>query len=136
MFEEDDEEDTVKPKRDPLWGVKNKAGGVWTTARYFGFIRSGLRRMSSRYPVKAQVKAAAKRKYNGEDKRRRFEYQCAECEGWFPDKEVCVDHIKPCGKLKDYSDLPEFVATLFCEADNLQVLCDTCHKIKTDKERG
>jgi hypothetical protein len=116
-------------------GLKNKAGNLWTTARYFSFIRSGLRRMFTKYPVKYQVKNEASRPYKGTDRRRKKEYQCNVCKGWFADKEVAVDHIKPCGSLKSYEDLPEFVSTLFCEADNLQVICNACHSQKTQEER-
>jgi len=89
-------------------GVKNKAGNTWTTARYFSFIRSALRRAWTKYPVRYQVMDKAKQPYN---------------------------HIKPAGTLKTYSDLPKFVETLFCEADNLQVLCKECHDVKTKEER-
>ena len=116
-------------------GVKNKASGTWTTARYFSFIRSALRKAWNKYPVKYHVKAKASRPYRGPDKRRKKEFQCNVCKGWFADKEVAVDHIQPCGSLKAYEDLPQFVATLFCEEDNLQVICTACHSIKTQEER-
>jgi hypothetical protein len=51
------------------------------------------------------------------------------------DKEVSVDHIIPAGSLRSFSDLPQFVEILFCEADNLQVLCHACHGRKTLNER-
>jgi 5-methylcytosine-specific restriction endonuclease McrA len=115
---------------------KHRANGRWSEARYFAFIRSALRRASSKWPVKFDVKNEARRKKplhtHG---RHRFEYQCKACDKWFPDKEVTVDHIKPAGVLKSYSDLPSFVEILFCEKDNLQVLCEECHKTKTAKER-
>jgi 5-methylcytosine-specific restriction endonuclease McrA len=115
---------------------RTKAGGRWTSARYFSFIRSALRRASSKYPVKFDVKLAARRNKPPEvEGRHRYEYLCAECDGYFPDKEVAVDHIEPAGSLKSYEDLPQFVETLFCEEDNLQVLCNDCHAIKTAKER-
>jgi 5-methylcytosine-specific restriction endonuclease McrA len=37
--------------------------------------------------------------------------------------------------LKTYNDLPAFVKNLFCEEDNLQVLCKPCHDVKTKEER-
>jgi len=115
---------------------RTRAGGTWTEARYFSFIRSALRLASSKYPVKFQVKAAARRnKPEGVEGRHHFEFQCKECDGWFPDKEISVDHIEPAGSLKKYEDLPGFVERLFCEADNLQVLCDGCHHVKTQAER-
>lgn len=107
---------------------RTHAGERWTKARYFSFIRSALRRAWSRYPVRFDVLEAAARPYKGTDKRRKKEYQCAMCEEWFMQKEVEVDHIKPCGSLRDYKDLPRFTKTLFCEEDNLRVLCKPCHK--------
>jgi hypothetical protein len=83
------------------------------------------------------VKEKARRKKpQGKKGRHRFEYQCAECKKWYMDKEVGVDHIKPAGSLKSFDDLPQFVETLFCEEDNLQVLCHKpCHANKTARER-
>jgi hypothetical protein len=52
------------------------------------------------------------------------------------DKEVAVDHIVPAGQLRSFDDLPKFVEILFCEADNLQVLCHACHGRKTLNERN
>jgi 5-methylcytosine-specific restriction endonuclease McrA len=117
-------------------GEKVFAGGTWTSARYFGFIRSGLRRMSARWPVKYQVMEEARRKYTGPDKRTKWEYQCNHCNQWFKTKDIQVDHIVPAGSLKTFEDLPRFVETLFCERGNLQVLCTECHNVKTQEERN
>jgi 5-methylcytosine-specific restriction endonuclease McrA len=116
-------------------GVKNKAGNTWTTARYFSFIRSALRRAWTKYPVRYQVMDKARKPYTGKDKRTKWVYVCAACQKTFKSTEVNVDHIKPAGTLRTYSDLPDFVKNLFCEADNLQVLCKTCHDKKTKEER-
>ena len=107
----------------------------WTTSRYFSFIRSNLRRAWSKYPIKFAVKLAARRDNQSENKRLKYEYQCSECKGWFPDKEVEVDHVVPCGSLKSYEDLPGFVSRLFCSKDNLRVVCKPCHKVFTQEER-
>ena len=109
---------------------KARAGGTWTEARYWSFIRSALRMAWQKYPVKWQVKKAAARPSQLNDKRTKFEYQCSECGGWFKGKETEVDHIEPAGELKSYEDLPRFVENLFCEADNLRVLCKKCHKAR------
>jgi hypothetical protein len=115
---------------------KTRAGGLWTEARYFSFLRSALRRASSKWPVKFQVKNEHRRnKPPLTEGRHKFEYQCAKCKKWYQDKEVAIDHIEPAGSLKKYGDLPRFVETLFCEADNLQILCHPCHTVKTAKER-
>ena len=112
---------------------RTHAGGTWTKSQYFNFIRGALRKAATRYPVKHQVLDGVKTFVQG--KRHRFEYPCTACKKMFKRADVEVDHIKPAGSLKDYDDLPEFTRTLFCEADNLQVLCKTCHKEKTAAER-
>ncbi|QDP52401.1 MAG: hypothetical protein Unbinned96contig1001_18 [Prokaryotic dsDNA virus sp.] len=116
-------------------GVKTRAGGTWTEARYWSFIRSALRRSWSKYPVRFQVLQDARRVYTGIDKRTKWEYECADCKGWFKTKEVEVDHIESAGSLKKYEDLAGFCERLFCEKDNLRVLCKPCHKLRTQKER-
>ena len=89
-----------------------------------------------RYPVKQDAMDAVKRfKPKGAPGRHQFEYQCAACKGWFKGADVDVDHIKPAGSLNKFEDLPGFVERLFCEADNLQVMCKDCHSEKTAKER-
>lgn len=114
-------------------GEKSYAGDKWTKSRYFQFIRSALRAAFNRYPVKFAAKKAAERTVTGQ--RHRYEYKCAECTQWFKGNEVQVDHIKPAGSLKEYTDIPQFVENLFCEVDNLQLLCKECHKAKTAAER-
>jgi 5-methylcytosine-specific restriction endonuclease McrA len=112
---------------------RTRAGKLWTEARYFQFIRSALRQATMKYPVIAQYKKDNRRTVTG--KRHKFEYKCVECKKWKQGKQCAVDHIEPAGSLKSYEDLPGFVARLFCEADNLQILCDVCHKVKTEQER-
>lgn len=115
---------------------RTKAGGNWTSARYFSFIRSALRRAFVKYPVRYQVLQNARRAYQGSDKRTKWEYECNACKEWFKTKDVQVDHVEECGSLKKYGDLSKFVKTLFCGEDNLQVLCKPCHKIKTAEARA
>lgn len=109
---------------------RTRAGGTWTEARYFGFIRSALRAAFRRYPVKHQVK-----KLSGVDTEEGMRYRCDTCSALFRSADVEVDHVKPCGSLKTYDDLPRFVERMFCEADNFQVLCKECHQLKTNEER-
>ena len=106
---------------------RTRASGTWTEARYFGFIRSALRSAFTKYPVKYH----AKRKAMCEGG-----YKCASCDGVFKSGEVQVDHIEPCGSLKTYDDLPQFVERMFCEVDGFQVLCKPCHQDKTNAERA
>jgi len=122
----------VKKPRVP----RTRMGNTKTEAEYWAFIRGILRRGATRYAVKFQVKRAARRQSMSANKRLKYEYVCAECNEWFPDKETQVDHLVPCGSLKVYEDLPGFVERLFCEAEDMQVLCKPCHQIKTNAERA
>ena len=65
----------------------------------------------------------------------KFEYNCAMCDGWFKMKEVEVDHIIPCGSLKDFGDLAGFVERMFCSQEHLRIVCKPCHKAHTKAER-
>lgn len=104
------------------------AGGTWTKAKFFGFLRSALRLASRKWPPRSSVKNEARRPYVGPNKRQKWEYHCQGCGMWLAGNKVEVDHVRPCGKLSNYDDLPDFVRRLFCEAQELRVLCESCHQ--------
>ena len=112
-------------------GTKSSIYPLWTESRYWAFIRSALRMAWSKYPVKFQVLADARRPSKSKNKKLKWEFQCATCNKWYPQKEIAVDHIVACGTLSSYNDLPVFVRRLFCKKEELQVLCDKCHNKKT-----
>jgi 5-methylcytosine-specific restriction endonuclease McrA len=114
---------------------KTRNSGTLTESAFWSFIRSGLRQKSRWWKPIAECKAKAKRAYKGPLKRQKFEYQCNQCKNWFPDKKINVDHICPAGSLNSAQDLAGFIERLFCEVDNLQVLCETCHNVKTKSEK-
>ena len=63
-------------------------------------------------------------------------YLCAGCNDFFVANDVQVDHINPVVDPKDgFKDLETFSDRLYCEEENLQVLCKQCHKDKTNAER-
>jgi len=115
---------------------KTRNAGTMTESAFWSFIRSALRQKSRWWKPISQAKAKVKRAYKGPLKRQKFEYQCAECSQWFPDKKINVDHIIPAGTLRCANDLPGFVERLFCEIDNLQCLCSDCHNKKTQSEKA
>lgn len=115
---------------------KPRNSGTMTESAFWSFIRSALRQKSRFWKPITQCKIKSRRPYKGPNKRQKFEYQCNECKQWFPDKKVNVDHITPAGTLKCANDLPGFVERLFCEIDNLQVLCQSCHDSKTKNEKN
>jgi hypothetical protein len=117
--------------------IKTRAGGRWTEARYFSFIRSALRRASTKWPPMYDCKNKARRVSQSSNPRLKWEYQCAECKDWFPDKEVQIDHTVPAGTLTTLEDLPGFVDRLLCEEHGYKVLCkNKCHYNKTQEERN
>lgn len=107
----------------------------WSSAKYWGFLRSALRGAFNKYPVKWAVLNKAKRAYGGASKSQKWEYLCAECNKHHKGKDVSVDHIVPCGSLSSYEDIAPFVQRLFVGVDGLQVLCKACHHTKTQEER-
>lgn len=106
----------------------------WTEARFWGFLRSALRRASDRFPPKQQAKTLHRRPYKGGG-RQKWEYQCVECGKWFAEKDIQIDHIEPVGALKDWSHLPDFCKRLFCGVEGYQVMDKQCHQAKTNRER-
>lgn len=112
---------------------KTRNGGKWTEAAFAAFIRGGLRSLTMRWGPKYDVlkEAFRGRSINDATGRMCMKYECAKCEEVFPAKEVQVDHIEPIGVFTNWTDC---INRMFCEADNLQVLCKPCHVIKTNKE--
>jgi hypothetical protein len=116
----------------------------WTTAKFFGFLRSGFREKFNRYPPKYDcIKAAAVTMQDGEYKtgpkkgtpKMVKRYRCSACEQLFLQKEVQVDHIHGAGSLKSFEDASGFLERLFCGADGMQVMCKPCHNLKTQQEK-
>ena len=112
---------------------RTRAGGQWTEAGFWGWLRSGLRRMSLTWPPLRDIMRRDRRPYSGPDKRIKWEHKCELCGGWFPAKQIEVDHVEPCGQLRDWSDLERFAKTLFCEAENLRKTCEGCNQERRAK---
>jgi 5-methylcytosine-specific restriction endonuclease McrA len=104
-------------------------------AAFWGFIRSSLRRALRFWKPIVKAKMNARRASQSDNKKLKWEFQCNHCKGWFPDKQVQVDHIVPVGSLKCSDDLAGFIDRLASE-DGFQVLCSGCHQIKTNSERA
>lgn len=114
---------------------KVRNAGTMTESAFWSFIRSALRQKSRWWKPITLCKTKARRAYKGPNKRQKFEYKCNNCGEWFQEKKINVDHIIPAGSLNCSADLPGFVERLFCEVDNLQVLCTSCHDEKTKLEK-
>lgn len=116
-------------KRTPPWPPYP----AWTTAKWWAFLRSGLRSKWARWPPRFEVLNDARRaKPKNKAGRHKWEYKCAKCKKYYLQKDVEVDHIEPVGKLNDWKDIEEFVRRLFVAKQKLRVLCKNCHRSATN----
>ena len=110
----------------------------WSYSKWKNFIISSLRAAMRRWPPKWKALNEAKvgKKKNRHTGRMAEHYLCADCGDVFIAREVQVDHITPVVNPEDgFVDWETYLDRMFCEADNLQVLCKACHKVKTNDER-
>lgn len=118
-------------------GPKNRNGGQWTEARFNSFIKSLLRQGTRRWGPINEVKKDARIA--------RGVYRCAECkeavapttrEGSKRVQNIFVDHIEPIiDPTKGFTTWDECIDRMFCEKENLQLLCKSCHDAKSKLER-
>tara|TARA_R110000868_G_scaffold224540_1_gene476693 strand:- start:2258 stop:2707 length:450 start_codon:yes stop_codon:yes gene_type:complete len=113
-------------------------GGEWTEARFKSFVVSALRTATQRWPPKYAVldTAFTQRKTNVKTGKLAKHFECNACKDEFVAKEVQVDHKNPAvDPKKGWQGWDTFIDRLFCEETNLQVLCSSCHRVKTAKEK-
>lgn len=112
--------------------------GQWTAARFNSFVKSALRSASQRWPPKYQCLNKAKRgkKINWKTGRIAEHYECNSCHKEFVLKDVQVDHKSPIVPVTGFTTWDEVIDNMFCEEDDLQVLCIQCHKIKSNAEKA
>jgi hypothetical protein len=113
-------------------------GGTWTSARFASFIKSALRAASRKWPQKHQAlkDACVGKRLNKATGKDIFHYKCAACAKLFKGVDVQVDHIDPVVSVEHgFIGWDVYIERMFCEADGYQVLCKTCHSIKTANER-
>lgn len=118
---------------------KKRNGGEWTDARFRSFVTSALRAASRRWPpkFKALKEAFVGRKTNKKTGKLAMHYKCAMCKKHFVATDVQVDHVLPVVDPKvGFIGWDSFIDRIFCEIENLQVLCKPCHKVKTEEEKA
>lgn len=116
---------------------KPRNGGLWTEARYNSFIKGLLRKGTTRWGPKNEVLKEARTE--------KGVYFCQGCQQNVPvtvkvgDKRlrnVFVDHKDPIVDPEvGFTSWDEYIDKMFCEKDNLQVLCGDCHDTKSALER-
>lgn len=120
-------------------GPKTRCSGEWTEAKFNSFIKNQLRRATLKWaPINQCLKnATTKRGFK----------KCNGCAKEVPvtvsekgkrsrTKNVFVDHVKPIiDPAVGFTTWDDCINRMFCELDNLQVLCKDCHDIKTNEEK-
>lgn len=116
---------------------RTACGGRWTEAQKKAFIVGALRSASVRWAPKEDAVRAARVGVgvNIATGRKCMLHRCAGCLGNFPRSKVAADHTVPVVGPEGFTTWDQFIARMFVEATGFQVLCDTCHKAKTGKER-
>lgn len=112
--------------------------GEWTDARFRSFVKSALRAASRKWPPKYGClnDAFVGKQVCKVSGRLGKHYRCGSCDGVFAGRFVQVDHIDPIiDPVVGFRSWDEVVDRLFCEKENLQVLCLECHQAKTAAER-
>jgi 5-methylcytosine-specific restriction endonuclease McrA len=125
-----------------IGGPKTRNNGRMTEAGFTSFIKGNLRRITTRWaPIPETLKEA---------RTRRGFYTCA---GYETDphevpastrdekgkrvKNALVDHVEPIiDPAVGWVSWDETINRMFCEKENLQVLCHECHKRKSDVEKA
>lgn len=94
------------------------------------FIINLLRHGSVKWDTRKKALKRARKQVQESSGKKKFHWQCAKCLKWFRDQaQMEVDHIVEVGPFEGSWD--HFIPRLYCELDNLQVLCVDCHKLKT-----
>lgn len=130
---------------DKVKEIVNQNKDVWKTeSAYWSYIRGGLRRgLWMRNPVKIKFKNDRREQILNPDEAKigtRWEYiwgnKCDLCLNWFAQNDVEVDHKVGHHSLRNRDDLLSyFEAIALVTADDLQLVCKDCHKIKSYAER-
>lgn len=83
-----------------------------------------LRRLSFMWPPRNEAKKLARVE--------RGKYKCAKCNNIFGPSEVVVDHINPVVSVEEgFTNLGDYVESLFCKVEGFQILCISDHDEKT-----
>jgi 5-methylcytosine-specific restriction endonuclease McrA len=119
-------------------GELTRNGGRWTEAQFKGFVKNNLRSATRKW---APVNDCKKRAHVA-----RGSYKCDSCGEVVPPtvydeekrkrvKNIAVDHIEPVvDPEQGFTSWDDVVDGLFCEPENLQLLCKKCHDAKSAEE--
>lgn len=119
-------------------GESVKCDGLWTQAKFNSFIKNNLRSATRKW---APIQKCKKRAHVS-----RGLYECEGCGKQVPPtiydedkrkrmKNLFVDHIVPIiDPAVGFTTWDECIERMFCDSENLQLLCKDCHTIKSREE--
>jgi 5-methylcytosine-specific restriction endonuclease McrA len=108
------------------------------------FVISTLRRASLRWKPRLEVKNEGRiqkvvikvNKSGSTREQAIWHYECNVCNGWFPDKNIQMDHISPAISVEEgWQGWDVYIEQLLADKDGWQRICRECHTIKTGKEQ-
>jgi hypothetical protein len=131
--------DTPQPRKTKGNGrqrvSKHRNGGIWSEARYWQAIRSGLRRTFRFWKPAVDALHAARVPMKG-PRGQKWAYLCCDCRKLFKRRAVEIDHVTPCGVLTAFEHIPGFIQRLTPESpEAFKIRCLKCHQAKTAAER-
>jgi hypothetical protein len=100
------------------------------------YIIKALRRADHRYPYR---NIAIRNAYFGTGKNPKTGrmvklYKCSCCKELFMRNQIQVDHKDPVVPVDGFDDWNGLINRLFCQAEERQVLCVSCHQEKSTEE--
>ena len=117
---------------------------VWKTkSQYFVWLRGALRKLWSDYPLRKVWKQQSLRPVTKEERLTKAFHpstknvgQCVFCGEWFAGSRLECDHIKESEGCYDFETAEKFLWHCGGQtADNFQLVCKPCHKIKSHSDR-
>lgn len=112
-----------------------KYGYLKGEAAYLGWLRSALRKVWSKHPVKIAL-LEHKRKKMPSGNRLIFKVPCNKCGNYFKMSEVEVNHKVQVGKGLTLDSIGDFAQKLLViKEEDIEILCIPCHAITTYSER-
>lgn len=109
------------------------------TPKERGLLKGAIRRVFSRSDLRRKILDAATIAYFDPDRPRVKKWcACNVCKSPSPKYKTAIDHVQPVIPIDDTFEnigLDVTVDRTWCDENNLQAICESCHDIKTKQER-
>ena len=110
-----------------------------TPQAFFAWLRGESRRIWANYPLRNEYKSSQLEPVTPHhgitNTRVKKVGKCNQCKGWFAASNLEIDHITPAGSFTNWNEWLVWMTRLLCSTDNMQLLCKSCHKIKSYADR-